>query len=204
MSKGSRPHTCSLRSLLKYSLSSWLFPVTLVIVVVADQGTKLWVRGSLIFGEQVSVINGFLNIVHTMNHGIAFGFLSGANHPYKTPILALGAVIAVVAFSWFAEYYGGRTRSVSLAVALLMGGTLGNLIDRLSYGGVVDFIDVHYKHTYHWPAFNIADAAVSFATLTILVRIAKHGFAEKGADDASQGPSEQVLQPTAERDFTEG
>ena len=193
MSELSRPQGCSLRSLLRYCLSSWLFPTTLLAVVAADQGTKLWILASLKFGEQVSVINGFLNLVHTMNQGIAFGFLSANSHPYKTLLLVSGALVAVVVFWWFAAHYGGRRRSVSLAVALLIGGTLGNLIDRMSYGGVVDFVDLHYKHSFHWPAFNVADAAVSLATLIILFRIVREGLAEKSKDDVRRRSSEQAL-----------
>ncbi len=203
MSKRSLPRGCSLRSLVRYCLSSWVFPITLLAVVAADQGTKLWIRASLTFGEQVSVINGFLNMVHTMNRGIAFGFLSGSDHRYKTLILSFGALVAVVVFSWFAAHYGGKRRSVSLAVALLIGGTLGNLIDRMSYGGVIDFVDFHYKHSYHWPAFNVADAAVSLATLIILLRIVRIGLGERRAGDAGVRSSEQVLQPPAEQEFTE-
>jgi len=202
LSGTSLPQGCSLKSLMRYCLSSWLFPVTLLAVVVADQGTKLWIRASLAFGEQASVIDGFLNIVHTMNRGIAFGFLSGNDHPHKTLILSFGALVAVVVFSWFAAHYGGKRRSVSLAVALLMGGTLGNLIDRMSYGGVIDFVDFHYKHSYHWPAFNVADAAVSTATLIILVRIVRIGLSERRAGGADRCSSEQVLQPPAEQEFT--
>lgn len=171
--------------------------------MAADQGTKLWVRASLAFGEQVSVIDGFLNVVHTMNRGIAFGFLSNSYHPYKTLILSFGALVAVVVFSWFAAHYGGRRRAVSLAVALLIGGTLGNLIDRMSYGGVIDFADFHYMHSYHWPAFNVADAAVSTATLIILVRIVRIGLGESHSENADLCSSEQVLEPPAEQDSSE-
>ena len=194
----SLPQGCSLSSLVRYCLSSWLFPITLLAVVTADQGTKLWIRASLAFGEQVSAIDGFLNVVHTMNRGIAFGFLSGNDHPHKTPILTLGALVAVLVFSWFAAHYGGKRRSVSFAVALLVGGTLGNLIDRMSYGGVIDFVDFHYKHSYHWPAFNVADAAVSTATFIILVRIVKIGLGARRAEDAECRSSEQVSHPPTE------
>ncbi|MBN1593841.1 MAG: signal peptidase II [Candidatus Coatesbacteria bacterium] len=204
MSLELRSQVCSLRSFFRFCLSSWLFPVALLVVLLSDQATKLWIRSSLVFGEQRPIIDGFLNMIHTMNRGIAFGFLSGNDHPHKTVMLSIGALIAVVAFSWFAAYYGGKRRSVAFAVALLIGGTLGNLIDRMSYGGVIDFIDVHYKNTYHWPAFNIADAAVSFATLLILVRIAKHGFKENASLTKESCSSDQVLQPSSERELTEG
>ncbi|MCD6328691.1 signal peptidase II, partial [bacterium] len=131
---------CSVKSFLKYFLSSWMFPSTLVVVVILDQWSKLAVRASLGLGERVTAIDGFLNIVYTTNRGIAFGILSGNRSQYKPLLLSIGAVVAVIVFTGFAAKYGGRKRYVAFAVAMLIGGTIGNLIDRLSYGAVIDFV----------------------------------------------------------------
>lgn len=200
MSQRSDIPGCSLWSFLRFFFSSWLFTITLVTAVFIDQFSKLLIRSTLTLGERIPVVDGYFNIVHTMNKGIAFGLFSSNNHPYKLLLLSLSALVAVIVFAWLASQYGGRKRSVALAVALLIGGTFGNLIDRLSYGAVIDFLDLHYKHHYHWPAFNVADAAVSIATLIILVRIFKVGFLPSARPTAC---SSQSFEPTPEQESTE-
>lgn len=193
MSEESRAHGSVLRVFFASCLSSWLFPATIGIVVVLDQATKLWIRAHLLLGQQVPVVDGFFNLIYTLNRGIAFGFFSGNRYPYKTVLLTFGAIVAVFAFSWFAAHYGGKRRSVMFAVSLLIGGTVGNLIDRMSYGAVIDFVDLHYKHLYHWPAFNVADTAVTLATLVLLARIVRMSSGKTVAPTKS--PSDQIFQP---------
>jgi len=171
-------------------LSSWLCPATIGVVIVLDQVSKLWIRAHLMLGQQSPVVDGFLNLIYTMNRGIAFGFFSGNSHPYKTVLLTFGAVVAVFVFSCFAAYYGGNRRSVMFAVSLLIGGTVGNLIDRMSYGAVIDFVDVHYKHLYHWPAFNVADTAVTLATLILLARIITMSSGKSRKASTTKSPSD--------------
>ena len=114
--------------------------------------------------------------------------------------------MAVVIFTWFASWYGGNKRYVGFAVALLVGGTLGNLIDRLSYGAVIDFVDVHFADRYHWAAFNVADAAVSVATALILIRILKSSIVSERSPEAeahSEGESGEVFEPATQQEPTD-
>ena len=189
LSEESRAHG-SLRVFFANCLSSWLFLATVGIVVVLDQATKLWIRAHLMLGQQVSIVDSFLNLIYTMNQGIAFGFFSSNRHPYKKVLLTFGAIVAVFVFSWFAAHYGGKRRSIMFAVSLLIGGTVGNLIDRMSYGAVIDFVDLHYKHLYHWPAFNVADTAVTLATLILLARIVRMSSGKKCTVAPTKSPSD--------------
>jgi len=187
--EGVRPG-CSFSQLIKYLLSSWLFPSVLVGVVVLDQWAKLAVRARLSIGQRVPLIDGILSVTLTMNTGIAFGLLADNDHPHKLLFLTIGAVIAIAIFTWFSARYGGKTRMVAISVALLIGGTLGNVIDRMSWGAVIDFVDLHWGQKVHWPAFNVADAAVSIATLLMIIRIASVGFGS-----GASGQSVQDLKP---------
>lgn len=134
-----------------------VFGVVLALVVVLiDQLTKLWVFNNFVPSESVSVTP-FFNLVLVFNPGAAFSFL--AEHTgwqrWFFSVIALGITLWIL---WQLRTAPSRTW-LSVALALIMGGALGNLIDRLWLGMVIDFIDVH-AGGWHWPAFNIADSAV--------------------------------------------
>lgn len=134
-----------------------VFGVVLALVVVLiDQLTKLWVFNNFVPSESVSVTP-FFNLVLVFNPGAAFSFL--AEHTgwqrWFFSVIALGITLWIL---WQLRTVPSRTW-LSVALALIMGGALGNLIDRLWLGMVIDFIDVH-AGGWHWPAFNIADSAV--------------------------------------------
>ena len=125
-------------------------------VLAADQATKAIVRGSIGRGERVDVLPG-IDLVNTRNTGVAFGFLSGGGT--LVAILAALALIALLAF--FATHMDRRL--VWLPTGLLVGGAAGNLIDRAREGSVTDFVDLPL-----WPAFNLADAAITIGVLALL------------------------------------
>ena len=161
-------------------------------IVFLDQTTKLVIIQTIQYGQAIAIIPDFFDIVFVLNPGAAFGFLSTLSAEVRNPLFILISVVAVVLIVFYHARYLGSNRLVSFALALVLGGAAGNLIDRLRYGMVVDFLDVHVGQ-YHWPAFNVADAAVSLATLIILFRIVREGLAEKSKDDARRRSSEQVL-----------
>jgi signal peptidase II len=127
--------------------------------VALDQLTKLLVSSIMPLGAQVTVFPGFFNLVHVHNRGAAFGLLSHLS-PEVAWIFFLGTtslVIAVVGYLWWR--LPERQWSVSLGYSLILTGAVGNFIDRLRLGEVIDFLDFHYG-PYHWPAFNVADSMV--------------------------------------------
>ena len=128
--------------------------------VLADQVTKEIVRHAFSIHESLAVIPGFFSLTHIRNTGGAFGLLAGEATQARTlfflavSVLALGMIVC-----FYAKIPSGKPWA-SVALAMICGGALGNLIDRLRFGEVVDFLDF-YVGTAHWPAFNIADSAIS-------------------------------------------
>ena len=135
---------------------SWLGVSALVIVL--DQLSKAWVLARLPEFQPVPVIDGFWNWFRTYNTGAAFSFLSDAGGWQKYLFVVLALVVSAVLAGWLAKTPRGDWRT-ALPFALVVGGALGNLIDRLQHGHVIDFIQWYWRDHY-WPAFNIADSAI--------------------------------------------
>lgn len=152
-----------------------LFLAVAATVVLADQLTKAWILGNLRLHDGFSVVDGLFNIVHARNPGAAFGFLAHAA-PWFRSVFFLAVTIAAIGLIL---HYLRQTRDgnlpLVLALALILAGAVGNLIDRVRFGEVVDFLDF-YIGSAHWPAFNVADTAISCgAALLGIVLIAKRG-----------------------------
>ena len=133
----------------------WL--ILAAVIILLDQITKLWVSQSFMYGESMAVTN-FFNLVLVHNSGAAFSFLSTAGGWQRWLFTAIAA-IASAWIIWLLKKHQHETL-FCLALTLILGGALGNLIDRIFYGYVIDFIDVYWT-TYHFPAFNVADSAVT-------------------------------------------
>ena len=154
-----------------------------VVVVALDRWTKHWASTTLPFSQPVQVAGDYLRLTYTRNSGVAFGLGQGTGFPYY--IFSLVAIIAIV---WM--FLRGRegldpVRRVSLA--LILGGAVGNLVDRVTSGEVVDFIEVGIP-TWHWPIFNVADSAVTVGVLLFALTWARGGE-PAGARDAKGEPA---------------
>jgi len=126
-------------------------------VAALDQATKLVITRSLSPYEAVEVIPGLFNIVHYLNKGAAFGILNQGGGLRRLFLIGV-SVAALVLLAVLARQ--SRDRLSTLAFSLIAGGAIGNLVDRIRYGSVVDFLDFHVA-SWHWPAFNVADAAIT-------------------------------------------
>ncbi len=135
-----------------------------VVVVLIDQVTKLWVGHGFGYGESKAVTD-FFNLVLVYNSGAAFSFLSDAGG-WQRWLLSAVAVAASVWIIWLLSRHAHQ-RLFSCALALILGGALGNLVDRVMYGYVVDFLDFYWG-AHHFPAFNVADSAVSCGAALLL------------------------------------
>ena len=142
--------------------------VTIALVVALDQVTKEIVRRTLDLYDHVPVIPGFLDITHVQNTGAAFGLLNGAEFPFKAAVMIGIAAVALVAIAAYATQLGFHERLARLGLALILGGALGNLIDRAVAGYVVDFVDVYWGSAHFW-AFNVADAAITIGAVLVLL-----------------------------------
>jgi signal peptidase II len=139
-------------------------------VLILDLVTKALVLARLPLGRSVPVIPGFFDITHVHNPGGAFGFLAGLSDEYRSLLFIAVSLLAaglIVCFYW--QTPPGQ-RLLAFGLALVFGGAVGNLVDRIRFGVVVDFIDV-YVGDLHWPAFNIADSAITIGVFIFAVHL---------------------------------
>ena len=134
----------------------WVVPA----VVAADQLTKALVRAWVPLHDAFPIVAGVLNLTHVQNTGAAFGLLNDIDFPYKQAVVALFATAALAGIAFFASRLDRRDLAARCGLALILGGALGNLIDRVTVGAVVDFVDVVFGDWHFW-AFNVADAAIT-------------------------------------------
>lgn len=142
----------------------WLWVSAVVLLV--DQCTKLLADAMLALYQPVAVMP-YLAMRKAYNSGAAFSFLSDASGWQRWFFIVLAMVVIGVLLAWLRQLPDGEGRT-RLALVLILGGAAGNLIDRLVYGHVIDFIDVYYQ-SWHWPAFNVADAAISVGAVLLLL-----------------------------------
>lgn len=136
-------------------------------IIVLDQLTKWMVRDSFVLYESRPVIEGLFHLTYVRNPGGAFSFLRDVDASIRLPFFIGVASVAVVALLWFVREIEAHQRWMLAALGLVLGGAVGNLIDRIAFGEVVDFLDVFWGD-HHWPAFNVADSGISVG-MTILV-----------------------------------
>lgn len=134
------------------------------IIVVADQASKWLLQDILLKQPIIEVIPGFFNLVMVWNRGISFGMLGGAGALPPWLLSAIAVAICIALFFWLRA---ARSRWTAWAIGLVIGGAIGNVIDRARWGAVFDFADF-YIGRWHWPAFNVADAAIVVGVLALL------------------------------------
>lgn len=139
-------------------------------IVLLDQVTKALVLLNMQLHHTIAVIPGFFNLTHVRNPGGAFGFMAQSDSPLRHWFFLAAAVLALGMILYFYHQTPKSRPFFGFALALIFGGAVGNLIDRLRFGEVVDFLDV-YVGAYHWPAFNIADSAVTVGVVIFLLHI---------------------------------
>jgi len=137
-------------------------------IIIVDQLTKLAVLHSLRVHESVPVIDGFFNLVHVRNRGMAFGFMNRPDANFAFYFLVAASIGAItLLLIWFMRLKENDAITTT-GLSLILGGAVGNLIDRFRFREVVDFLDF-YMGGYHWPAFNVADSAITVGTFLIAV-----------------------------------
>jgi signal peptidase II len=134
-------------------------------IYMVDQSTKAWALRALRFGEDRTIIRGFLDLIYTENRGIAFGQLQEGGSFGRWFFVVLAVIAAVAVFYYFVRTTRNDDRVLG-ACALLLAGIAGNLTDRVRMGYVIDFIVLH-AGSYHWPTFNVADASITIGALLL-------------------------------------
>ncbi len=135
-----------------------------------DQLTKQLVIANIPRYGQVKVIDGFFSLTHLYNPGGAFGFLAGGANPWLNIFFLVFGLITLVLIVYFLRHTPDTHKYLQLALALVCGGAVGNLVDRLRFGQVVDFLDF-YLGSHHWPAFNLADSAITIGVGIFLLHL---------------------------------
>ena len=149
----------------------------IALVVAADQVSKAIVRRSLDAGESVTVIPGLFDLARVHNTGLAFGLMNGLDLPFQSALLALVPACALVALAVYGSQLVPGQTLTRIGLSVVIGGAIGNLIDRVTAGYVLDFVDLYWRGWHFW-AFNVADAAINIgAGLVILdlLRPGRHG-----------------------------
>lgn len=149
------------------------------LAVVLDQVSKLVVSGSMQLYQSIKIMP-YFNLTYVHNTGAAFSFLSDAGGWQRWFFAGLAVIISSVMVVWLAKLKQHETL-LAVALSLVLGGAIGNLIDRLAYGYVIDFLDVYYQ-SWHWPAFNIADSAITLGVVLMLLE----SFGLGKSEDASE------------------
>lgn len=154
----------------------WLFVA--ILLVVLDQASKHWVLSNLALGES-RMQTSYFNIVLVFNAGAAFSFLADAGGWQKWffIVLAMGISAGLVLMLYQAIFQATGEHVLPTALSLVLGGAIGNVIDRLRFDAVVDFLDFHVAG-YHWPAFNVADSAISIGVALLLLNQFRQPAAE--------------------------
>ncbi len=146
---------------------SWVAAIAASMIAL-DQYTKHLVMQRFLLHESVTVIPGFFNLTYVRNKGAAFGILSGVQGAWRTVFFIVVSLVALSVLMVLVRKTGERLSLV--AYALISGGAVGNLIDRVRFGEVVDFIEWYYR-SFHWPAFNVADSAITVGVGLLMIEM---------------------------------
>ena len=160
-----------------------------VVVLVADQVTKVMVSAWIPLQHRVPLIDGYLDLTHVRNRGAAFGLFADAPAGPLRVALVVVSVLAVVLI-WAYAREGWHEPRIVVAFGLILGGAMGNLLDRIRLHEVADFVDAHWG-AYHWPSFNVADAAITLGALTLFVTMARN----HETDEETDSPADSETAP---------
>jgi signal peptidase II len=170
-------------------IAQWTAIATAALVVIADRASKLAIDWHLRFWDAIPIIPGWLRLVHTENPGAAFGVLADGNPWVRSGILigVSGIVLLFVATALFRRRSSFASNSSRLGLSLILGGAAGNLYDRVLHGTVTDFIEV-YHGSWSFPAFNVADSAITIGAFLLLIDMLRSREADPVPADSGLSP----------------
>jgi len=137
-------------------------------LVLSDQLTKWLIQKNVPYGSEIPIIPGFFSLVHVSNTGAAFSFLADASGWQRWFFIALGVLVSGAILFWMRQLDSRRHRLLAAGLALIMGGALGNVIDRVWHSHVIDFIHFHWKQ-WEFPAFNMADTSITIGAALLIL-----------------------------------
>lgn len=154
-------------------------------VIAFDQWTKIYVHTNFALGESVRVIDNFFNFTYVRNTGAAFGMFRDAQETFRTIFFLSMPPVAVIIILFILRGLTEKDRLQTIALSGIFGGAIGNYIDRLRFGYVIDFLDFHYKTYYTYPAFNIADSAIVLGVIVLMIIMFQQGREEAAQKKAA-------------------
>jgi len=143
------------------------------VIVALDQVTKALVDDFMTLHESRTIVEGLVRLTYVQNRGAAFGILSEAGLPYQSLMFSVVSLLALLAIALYAWRMPVQSRLPQTALALVMGGAIGNLLDRARLGYVIDYMDVYWG-AHHWPAFNVADSAITVGVALLVLDILRN------------------------------
>lgn len=147
-----------------------LIGLVLTLILVLDQGTKIIVDRTIPLHHSIPVIDNLFNLTHIRNTGAAFGILAGRRGWVRSSFLLFFSLVAMVFIVVLLRRLPENEKTLTIALSFILGGAIGNLLDRLLYGEVIDFLDFYWSR-YHWPAFNAADSFITVGVILTLFRL---------------------------------
>ncbi len=149
---------------------SWLVPI-----IVLDQLTKIIVDRTMPLHHSIPIVDGFFSLTYVRNTGAAFGIFAGSHEVFRLPFLIGVSILAIGFILVMLKRLRDDATGLVTALTFILGGAIGNLIDRVLHGEVIDFLDVYYSN-YHWPAFNLADSFITVGvTITLFYLVGAKG-----------------------------
>ena len=149
---------------------SWLVPI-----IVLDQLTKIIVDRTMPLHHSIPIVDGFFSLTYVRNTGAAFGIFAGSHEVFRLPFLVGVSILAIGFILVMLKRLRDDATGLVTALTFILGGAIGNLIDRVRHGEVIDFLDVYYSN-YHWPAFNLADSFITVGvTITLFYLVGAKG-----------------------------
>jgi len=138
------------------------------LTLLVDQVSKYFVAKRMVVGQSISLIDGYLRLTYIRNPGAAFGLLSSSSESFRVPFFLSISFLAIAMVLIFYLRSARDNPLLQVGLSLVLGGAAGNLVDRFRFHEVVDFIDLYFRQ-YHWPAFNVADSAISIGVAILLL-----------------------------------
>lgn len=149
-------------------MSRYRFFLIALTVFFLDRLSKIWVEKHLPLNQFRTIVPGILDLTHSRNTGVAFGFFANSNSSWVPYLLTCVSSVALVVILMFSLRHSIGDWKLQLGLMLVLGGAAGNLYDRVHYGFVIDFIEIYYR-SFHWPTFNLADSSISLGIGLLLL-----------------------------------
>src|SRR5262245_249895 len=168
-----------------------------IIVLAADQFTKAWATASLKPVVYIEIIPGLFRLSYATNRGVAFSLFADSQFDIRWVLSAVSLIAALCVFSYFRRVPADKSW-LNVSLALLMAGIIGNMIDRVRLGEVVDFIELHWRDLYSWPTFNIADSAICVGAVLLALEMLREEKTARARSSGTPGAAAGISTPAPE------